>query len=152
MMKITLYTAPIFNEVRQKSHLEVQSIKDAEDRDNARAGVEKTDEISRCVDASFGQLARMCNRFLVSTYWSAVDDLGTLPETYSFEFAFSERRGVSKAEPLTKAMHAYAVQFALSQFCLTVNQKELAAGHMAEADNLARQIDELLYTKLPPIV
>lgn len=152
MMKITLYTAPIFTEVRRKSHLEVQNIKDVEERDNARAGIEKSDEIYRCLDEAFGQIARICGRFLTASYWSEVDDLGDVPETYSFEFEFSERRGVSKSEPLTKALHAYAVQYTLARFSASVGQQDASAKHEWAVGESARQIEELLYTKQPPIL
>ena len=152
MMKITLYTAPIFYEVRQKSHLEVQNVKDVEERDNVRAGLDKSDEINRCIEEAFGQEVRLCSRFLTASYWAEVDDQGPLPESYSFEFEFSERRGVSKSESLTKALHSYAVQYAMARFYTTVNQEQMAAKHEQQAAELARQIEELLYTKQPPIL
>ena len=149
-MKVSIYTGPIFDEVRQKSHLEVQDIKDVEARDNARAGLDKSEEINRCIRSGFAQVERLCLRFLAESFAQETDDAGGLPQYYSYDFEMSLRRASGKSEPLASAMHDFVVQQALAAFYTTVGQAELSARHSAWAQEHARQIEELLYTKQPP--
>lgn len=151
-MIITLQIDPIIFEVRQKSHLGVQDIKDPEARDNARAGLDKLEEIRRCVYDGFGQIQRRCGRFLVRDYAVEADNISQMPAAYCFEFSISERRAVNKAEALEDAMHNFVVQYALAKFCATVNQTERSNNHSIAALEYGNQIEELLYTKLPPRV
>ena len=102
-MTITIHTDPIFLEVRQKSHLSVQDIKDPEARDNARAGLDKIDEITRCIYDGFGQLKRRVSRFLDRDYTVEADNISRIPSAYVYEFRISERRAVNKAEALEEA-------------------------------------------------
>ena len=151
-MNITIYTAPIFTEIRQKSHLEVQDIKDVEARDNARAGVTKTEEINRCILEGMGQLERLCLRFLRETIVDETDDGTAMPQSYTFDFNFAERRAANKAEPLVSVMHSFVVQHALAQYYNTVNQVDMAGKHTALAQQYGAQITDMLYHKQPPRV
>lgn len=151
-MIITLYTNTILAEVRQKSHLEVQDIADAEARDNARAGVEKTDEINRCILYGIKQVSRRLIRFLHEGITMSTDNTGTLEASYAFALDFAERRAINKAEPLEDAMHNFVVQRALEKFCISVNQLERAKKHAVEAEEYGDQIDEMMYHKQPPRV
>ena len=151
-MTITLHTDPILLEVRQKSHLGVQDIQDPEARDNARAGLDKIDEITRCIRDGFGQLQRRIARFLARDYTVEADNISRMPAAYVYEFRVSERRAVNKAEALEDAMKNFVVQLSLAKFCATVNQTERSNQHSIQALDYGNQIDELLYTKLPPRV
>lgn len=151
-MTIELIIEPIFDEIRQKSHLEVQDIQDPAQQYHVRAGLDKEDEIRRCMDDGFAQVYRRCLRFLENTYVVRSDDAPTVSDVRVYNFILSERRGANKAEPLTSAMHDLVVQYALSKFYSTVNQGELSNKHSLLALEAARTIDELLYTKKPPIL
>lgn len=151
-MNITIYTTPIFSEVRQKSHLEVQDIKDVEARDNARAGIDKTDEIWQCIRDGFTQLERRCLRFVRETIVLETDDGGSVPESFTYDFIFAERRAANKGTALAEVMHAFVVQHALARFYATVNQVELSNKHGAAADAYGNELDGLLYHKQPPRV
>jgi len=151
-MTITIYTEPIILEVRQRSHLSVQDIKDAEARDNARAGLDKMDEIERCIIDAFGQLSRHCGRFLERDYTLEADNMSGIPNAYAYEFSMSARRAANKAEALEEAMHGFVVQAALARFYTTVSNVDRAGTHTALAADYANQLNELLYTKQPPLV
>lgn len=151
-MKITLYTSAIFDEVRQKSHLNTQDIKDVDVRDTARAGVENTVEIRRCIMDGFSQLSRRCLRFLEDEIDLVYTDEASWPESYIYKFAFAERRAINKAEPLTAAMHAFVVQYALSKWYSTTSQSEQSNKYSLEALESGRQIDKMLFHKQPPRV
>ena len=157
-MTIEIFTNPIWLEIRQKSHLEVQDIPDPVAKDNARAGLDKEDEIRRCMDDGFAQVYRRCVRFLKDQYATFTDDAAygdksnAKPVSHVYIFDFSERRGFNKAEPLTAAIHELVVQYALSEFYSTVNQGELSKKHSLQAATAADMIDEMLYYKKPPRV
>lgn len=151
-MTITIQTAPVILSVRQKSHLGVQDIQDPVARDNARAGMDKIDEITRCIREGFGQLQRRVSRFLARDYTVEADNISRMPAAYVYEFRVSDRRGANKAEALEEAMTNFVVQLALAKFCATVNQTERSNQHSLQALDYGNQIDELLYTKLPPRV
>lgn len=151
-MTIELFTAPIIQEFRQKSHLEVQDIQDPEARDNARAGVEKMDEIERCVLEGIAAVRKRCLRFLVEDYEHWADDTRSIADSYVFDLSLSERRAIGKAQPVTDAMHTLVVQYALSKFYATVNQGELSNRHSILALDAGKELEDLLYTKQPPRV
>ena len=151
MMTIQLYTEPVILEVRQKSHLEVQNIADPEARYNARAGMDKIEEVHRCVSEGFSQLRRRCLRFLHDDYTTYAADVDIdFPESFVYDFDLSERRMIGKAEPLKDAMHSLVVHYALSKFYSTVSQADLSNKNSLLALEAGNQLDELLYTKLPP--
>lgn len=149
-MTIELFTEPILLEIRQKSHLEVQDITDPEKRDNARAGLDKYDEVQRCFNEGIAQVRRRIIRFLADDYEHWKDDTLNIPQSHIFELTLSERRGLGKAEPLTSAMHDLTVQYALAKFYASVNQTELSNRHSVLAMEAGNTIDELLYYKQPP--
>lgn len=151
-MTIELYTTPILNEIRQKSHLEVQDIQDPAQRYNARAGLDKEEEIYRCFIEGMAQARHKCLRFLREQYVESADDAPVYADSTVFEFAFSERRALNKAEPLTSALHSLVVQYALAKFYSTVNQVELSNKHSLLAVEAGNKIDDLLYSKQPPRV
>lgn len=153
-MRIELFTEPILLDIRQKSHLEVQDIKDPEARDNARAGLDKKDEIVRCMNEGFSQVTRRCMRFLEDNYTTVSNNANLLtpPTSYVYDFVFSERRGLNKADTLRDTMSTLVVQYALSRFYVSVNQGELSNRHSLLAVEAGNTLEQLLYTKQPPRV
>lgn len=149
-MLITIDTDSVFLEVRQKSHLNVQDIQDPEARDNARAGVEKTDEIEHCIVDAFAQLTRRCARFIVEAMAAEADNWRVMPSSYTYDLALSERRAINKAEPLAAVMHAFVVAYTLAKFYSSVSQGGLSNAYSLQAVELGNQLDEMLYTKQPP--
>lgn len=150
-MTIELFTDPILHEIRQKSHLEVQDITDPAARDNARAGLDKIEEIRRCLEGGIAQVRKRCLRFLRRDYSQWADDTQTIPASYIFELSLSQRRSAGKAEPLASAMHELVVHYALALFYSTVNQTELSNKHSMLALASADLLSELLYTKQAPL-
>lgn len=150
-MTIELFTDPIIREIRQKSHLEVQDIADPAARDNARAGLDKIEEIRRCMEGGVAQVRSRCIRFLSRDYSQWADDAQSIPESYIFEISLSQRRGANKAEPLTAAMHDLIVQYALARFYSTVNQTALSNTHSMLAIAAGDLLSGLLFTKQAPM-
>ena len=149
-MVITLYRQELLGDLRKKSHEEVSNIVDVEARYRAEAGTEKMDDILRCVEEGVGRRRRRCWRYLRPEYTESTDDVVVSPDEYRIELVLSERRALGKAEPLAKVMHSFVVDYALSKFYSDVAQQELSNKHSLLAEDDGREIDELLYTKVPP--
>ena len=151
-MVIELYTIEILSRIRATSHREVAAIPDADARYLAEAGTEKAEELNRCVTDAASRLYGRCSRFLSQSYETRKDNFSLLPDSYVYDFILSERRAVGKAEPLAEAMNTFMVEYALSKFYSIVNQGDLSNKHSLLAIDAGNQIDQLLYTKQPPIV
>lgn len=151
-MTITFTAAELQKVMRQMSHLEVQDIKDVEARDNARAGLDKIEEVNRCLAHGFAQVRRKCWRWLNDDDTSTKGRVYIRPGDTEYNLNLSERRGLDKAEALASAMERLILEYALSEFYSTVNQVELSKKHSLLALDAGNELDELLYTKKPPRV
>ena len=149
-MVIELYKQELLDDIRMKSHLEMANIEDVEARYRVEAGSEKIEDITRCLGEGLGAVRHRCIRFLKEEITEHSDNLSYLPDTFTFNLSLSERRAIGKNEPLTRAMHSLVVEYALAKFYSDVSQIELSNKHSALAINAGNEIDDLLYTKLPP--
>lgn len=151
-MVIKLYTQELLKDIRTKSHQEVAGIEDVEARYRAEAGSEKMEDIVRCVGEGIGKLRHRCIRFLREEITEISDNLSALPDEIIVDLSLSERRAIGKSDPLKTAMHSLIVEYSLAKFYSDVNQIDLSNKHSAQALDADRQIDELLYSKVPPRV
>lgn len=151
-MVITLTTEEILNRVRTISHDEVAAIADVEARYRAEAGTEKMKEIHDCIKEAHGRLVHQCRRFLRNTNAQGANNTGTLPQTYTFDFILSERRNLGNGEPLAEVMNTFMVEYALAKFYSVVSQGDLSNKHSLLAIDAGKELDVILYTKLPPRV
>lgn len=150
-MVIELHKQEILNDLRSKSHYEVSQIDDAEARYKVEAGTEKMDEVNRCISEAASRLNGRCRRFLRDYQPSYVVDAVFSPDSFVIDLAISERRAINK-ESIAEAMHTFVVEYALSKFYVSMSQQELSNKHSLLAVDAGNLIDELLYTKLPPLV
>lgn len=150
-MTINISIDSLVSEIRQKSHFETQYIQDAKQRDNVRAGLEKSDEVLRCAAVSDAQLRAIVDRYLLSDL-QATTTAGIAVGDLSYNFKFSERREPNKAVQLPQLMRGYLVAAALSKYYATVSASDLAAKRGNEAAALAADILRLIYTKTPPVL
>lgn len=151
-MVITLYTEEIVSDLKGISHHEVAEIPDIEARYRAEAGSEKTHLIYKCISEGITRLARRCQRFLNGNYIMNSDNALAIPDSFTFDLRFSERRAVGKGATLAETMHGFALQVALSQFYSDVSQSALSDKHGLMAAEMGNELDTLLYSKMPPIV
>lgn len=149
---IRLYTGELHSRLRTISHRECAEIADVEARYRAEAGTEKTEEIYACLDEGSRRLASRCYRFLADEYTIEKDNLTSLPEAYVYDFTFSERRALGKADPLAEAMNTFILEYALAKFYSNVSQSELSNKHSLLAIDAGNLISGLLFTKKPPRV
>ena len=81
-----------------------------------------------------------------------MDDQLAIPESFVYDLALSERRAEGKAQPLTDYMHNFVVHLTLSRFYSAVSQQELSNIHSQLALDTAGLLEEMIYTKKPPLL
>lgn len=151
-MVITLTTAEIVKRVKAVSHREVAEIADTEARYRAEAGSEKIGMLNLCMDDAKRRLCSVCRRFLRATRNESAGNIEAIPNNYVFEFTLSERRATNSAEPLAEAMNTFMVEYTLSKFYSNVSQGDLSNKHSLLAVEAGDQIQQILFTKMPPRV
>lgn len=153
-MKVTINTSELFFDIKNKSHHEVSSITDVDQRYVAEAGTENEHEIFRCIIEAEARVRLMCGRFLKRTT-ETTDKDSDLPEevpaSYEYEFTDNARRQDNRGKVIADGMHSAIVSMALSKFYVSVNQMELAKTHDGLATSGIQLLEKMLYEKLPPV-
>jgi hypothetical protein len=153
-MTVTINTSELFFDIKNKSHHEVASIENVDQRYVAEAGTENTHEILRCIIEAEARVRLMCGRFLVKVtenndHNSDLPD--TVPGSYTYQFVANARRQDNRGKVIADGMHSAIVSLALSKFYVSVNQMNLAKTHDALATNGVQLLEKMLYEKLPPV-
>ena len=153
-MTVTINTSELFFDIKNKSHHEVASIENVDQRYVAEAGTENTHEILRCIIEAEARVRLMCGRFLnkVTENKDVSSDLpSTIPSSYTYSFVDNARRQDNRGKVIADGMHSAIVSMALSKFYVSVNQMELATSHDALATNGVQLLEKMLFEKLPPV-
>lgn len=153
-MNVTIKTSELFFDIRNKSHHEVSSIDNVDQRYVAEAGTENEHEIFRCIIEAEARVRLMCGRFLKRTteVKDADSDLPEeVPTAYEYEFVDNARRQDNRGKVIADGMHSAIVSMALSKFYISVNQMDLAKAHDALATSGVQLLERMLFEKLPPI-
>lgn len=151
-MKVVLSVSELLLDIRNKSHEECQSIEDPEKRFKVEAGQHKDEELFRSLSECASRLARKVSVYLddfVEVEAEASNEPG-LPDTLVYDFDFSERRMIGKAQPLADAMHDYLVHYTLAKYYATVNLQEFSNTHSLLALDAGNEVDALIYSKKAP--
>lgn len=151
-MKVVLDIKELLFDIRNKSHEECASITDVEARFRAEAGNHKNEELFRTLVEVNSSLTRLVRRYLMEFIAIEANDNAELPESFVYEFEISQRRADNLAQPLADQMHAYLVHYALAKFYATVSQTEMSNKHSTLTQAAATEVEELLFTKKPPII
>ena len=151
-MVITLDAATLLARLKSISHREVAEIQDAEARYRAEAGTEKEAELKQDIRDGAAMCSHRVMRFLRRTYTRSIDNKYGWPTEFVYDLELSERRLANKGEALMTAMNDFVLHYALSKFYSNVSQIELSNKHSVLANEAAKNIDQLIYTKLPPSV
>lgn len=151
-MTINISCASVISEIRQKSHFETQNIQDAAVRERTRAGLEKEDEVGRCLVVADAQLRSLLTRYLVTTPADAVSAEIGVPVSLVYVLGFAERRDFNKSVELPQMMRDYLVSASLSKYYATVSATELAAKRGNEAAAMGTEIIRIMFHKNPPIL
>ena len=151
-MTINITSASLISEIRQKSHFEVQYIQDAKARDDARAGLEKSDEIGRCVVVADAQLRALISRYLQTVSSETISAGISVPETLTYVLSMSERRSANKSAQLPQLFRDYLVNAALAKYYATVSVADLASKRANETAAQGVEILRVLFFKNPPVL
>lgn len=153
-MKVVINTSELFFDIKNKSHHEVSSIENVDERYVAEAGTENQHEIFRCIIEAEARVRLMCGRFLTRTTENTDKDSDlpeTVPTSYEYEFIDNARRQDNRGKVIADGMHSAIVSMALSKFYVSVNQMEMAKTHDALATSGIQLLEKMLYEKLPPV-
>lgn len=151
-MTISLSVAEILADIKSKSHYEVSAITDPETRYRVEAGTEKEKELFRSILEVASTLSHRLRRFLAEDYLEEAGDGLAVPEAIVYDFVVSDRRAANIAQPLADAMHEYIVHYAMAKFYATVSQGDLSNAHSTLTAAAAERINEIIYTKQPPML
>lgn len=149
-LTIAISVTEVMDDVRKKSQLECQGIESDDARYRTEAGTDKNDELARCVISSAASLAKRLKRYLVIYKALSSDDILAVPEAYTYELEFADRRLDGKAAPMAARMHDYMVHLTLAKYYATVNQGDLSKVHSLAAVDAEKDIEEMIYHKQPP--
>lgn len=152
MITITIKTASLLSDIRIKSQMNTERIKDPEERYAVRAGEENNAEVMESLQEAWRAMKGLCRRFLATTddtTGSDIFDNSTTDKTLSLDVTV--RRSSNIGEPLAQAMHNYLVNGTLRRFYTSAVMADLVTLYGA-AENAARdEIVLLLYRKLEPV-
>ena len=151
MITITIKTASVLSDIKIKSQLNTDRIKDAEDRYAVRAGEENNDEVLESLQESWRSVKGLCRKFLsetVDTSGSDLFDNSTTDKTLSFDV--TSRRSSNIAEALSQAIHNYLVAGTLRRFYTSVAMPDLVTLYAQSEATAASEITQLLYRKQEP--
>lgn len=153
-MKVTINTSELLFDIKNKSHHEVSSIGDVDQRYAAEAGTEKENEIFRCIIEAEARVRLICGRFLKRII-ETKDENSDLPEdvpiSYEYEFVDKARMQDNRGKVIADGIHSTIVSMAMSKFYVSVNQMELAKTHDDLATSGVQLLEKMLYEKLPPV-
>lgn len=149
-MDIELKTDIMLSSIKSISHREVGEIADPEARYRAEAGTEKETLIKSCICDGAAKLTHRLARFLSSGYTRSISNEPEWKEQFVYSLDLSERRMANKAEPIMSEMQNFIIHYALAKFYSTVSQSDLSNKHSLITNDAAINLDNLIYTKLPP--
>lgn len=147
-MKVKVNIEDIKFDIRNKSHLEVANITEAELRYKAEVGSEKMDEVMTNIYLADGRVREMTSEYLVDP--TPVDTYDT--EHLIYNFSLAPRRLKNSLPALQREIHAYIVESALALFYIAVDQVTLAEKHQALANSIQTLIQSIIYTKAAPTI
>lgn len=151
MITITIKTASLLDDIRIKSFMNSERIKDPEERYAVRAAEENNAEVMESLQEAWRSLKALCRKFLAATDDAAGSDIfdtSTADRTLTLDVTV--RRSSNIGEPLAQAMHNYLVNGTLRRFYTSAVMADLVTLYGA-AENAARdEVVNLLYRKLEP--
>lgn len=150
-MEVTINVEELLYDIENKSHMECSAIMDAQVRYNVEATPDKRDEVWRAVQLAMSTVELAVSRFVNDVYAEDADNGVLLPATIVYDFIFTPRRMMGKAQALASAIHAYLVDLSLANFYDTVQMDMLKKDHTERATADAALLTHLLYSKKPPV-
>lgn len=148
---ITIKTASLLSEIRVKSFMNTERIKDAEERYAVRAGEENNSEQQQAFQDAWRELLSICKKFIDYTSSSSANDtLGTGTEDKTVTFDFAEPAGQSIYDALAQAMHEYLVSGTLRRFYTSASMPDLVKMYATQENAAHASIIELIHYRPYP--
>ena len=142
---ITIKTASLLSDIKVRSHMIAERLKEPMEQYSARVGEENESVAKQAVQDAWRSLKAICRPFLATTNDNAgndqlVSNLTTVDQTLTFDV--TARRTSQIGEPLAQEMHEYLVAGALRRFyssaMLTDVVSIAAASENVAKDNIIR--------------
>ena len=152
MMTVTINTSFLVSDIKSKSFMNTERIKDPDDRYAVRAAEENEAEVWQALQESWRSLMTLCRPFLASTSDTAGNDTLSISSTNkTLQFDLSERRTSNIGDSLAQAIHSYLSNGTLRRFYTSAAMADLM-GMYAQGETAARdEIVILLYKKSEPV-
>jgi len=151
MITVTIKTASLLSDLRIKSQMNTERIKDAGDRYAVRAAEHNDDEVMEGLQEAWRTLIAVCRRFLAATDDTAGSDTfgtGTTDKTLSFDV--TQRRSSNIGDALAQAIHEYLVDGTLRRFYSSAVMPDLVTLYGAAEKAALDAIMNLIYRKMEP--
>jgi len=150
---ITIKTASLLSDIRIRSHMNTQRIKDPEEQYALRIGEENESAARQALQEAWSDAVALCRPFLVTTDDTSGDDLyGDITSSdKTLTLDVTTRRTSHIADSIPEEIHAFLANAALKRFYTSAMMPDLVSIYAA-AEKVARQeIIELLYKKMEPV-
>lgn len=151
---VTIKMASLLSDIRIKSHMNTERIKDPEEKYAVRAGEENEAEQRQALQDAWRNLLALCRRFIkTETADMAGSDL--LETTISandkeLTFDFKEETASYIPDALAQAMHEYLLSGALRRFYTSAAMPDLVTIYAAQENAATARIRELIYYRPYP--
>lgn len=152
-LTITVDMVSLVEDIKVKSFMNTERIKESGDQYAVRADEENEIELEQCLQDAYRSLIRLCRRFLATSADTAANDkllAATASQPKSLVFSVTSRRTSHIAESLSQAIHEYLVGGTLRRFYTSAAMSDLASLYLANEKNAQEDIYALLYRKAEP--
>ena len=161
-MVITIGIKDLIFAIRDASHAEVASIKDADERYKATAGLEKLELIKQCILEAYATILITCSRFMTGDTMTdfnpeVPDATPTIDghtnigiDDFTFTFDGGARRFGAKNMAIGNKLKEALKDYALSSFYTSVSQPGLSDAHNKRAVADIAELNTLLRSKRQP--
>lgn len=149
-MIIQLSQAELKHDILVMSEQETASL-EPEARYAMQIGTDKMDMVERFIIRVSSDVTAALRRHLSPAYTDQADNTHTLPATLVWVLSVTERRMACSVHALTDACHSFIVNQVMMLYYESKGNAELAKYHGAAAGDDMKRIEQLIYSKQPPI-
>ena len=149
-MIVRLSLTELKHDILVKSEHEVDGL-EPEKKYALQIGTDKMDMIERNLLRASSDVTNALRRFMTPDYTALGNNTRELPDNFEWTLSISERRTGCTVQALADACHGYIVNQVLMLYYENKKEEELAKYHGAVANDDMKTIEQLIYSKQPPI-
>jgi len=149
-MIIQISTAELLVDLQTKSEYETAGL-EPEKRFHLQIGNDKKELVERFMLRASSDITNKLRRFMTPTYTAQANNAFSIPTNFEWTLSITERRTGCTVQALADACHAYIVNEVLKLYYESKDNADLAKFHSLAATDDMNTIDQLIYSKQPPI-